>query len=85
MQRDVLQTDWSLLDPKVTRHGYQRNVHSKRLDQIYRQIDIRCGGRESVVNLWGDDTESWNDVCVWETMMKLRNEIAEVLAATGEK
>jgi hypothetical protein len=73
MQQDLLQTDWSLLDPKVTRHGYQEMCIRRDLTRSIGGLipDIEVELQESVVDLWGDDTESWNDVCVSEKIMKV--------------
>ncbi|KAH6706546.1 cytochrome P450 [Leptodontidium sp. MPI-SDFR-AT-0119] len=73
MQREVLQTDYSLLDSTLARNPIHELVVRRDLTRYLGALipDIEGELNVGVDELWGKDTEKWSDVVVFSTMMKI--------------
>ncbi|KAH8686129.1 cytochrome P450 [Tricladium varicosporioides] len=73
MQREVLQSDWTLLDPLMAQNpiheGVVRRDLTRSLSGLIPEIVEELEG--AISDGWGSDTQRWNDVVVFETMMKV--------------
>jgi hypothetical protein len=69
MQRDSIQTDYSLLDPAIARHNFQevciRRDLTRSLGGLIPEIEEELN--VSADKYWGTDGNGWNDVCVYGT------------------
>jgi len=73
MQREVLQTDYTLLDSTLARNPIHELVVRRDLTRYLGALipDIEDELKVGVDELWGKDTEKWTDVVVFSTMMKI--------------
>lgn len=73
MQREVLQTDYSLLDPTLARNPIHELIVRRDLTRYLGALipDIEEELNIGVDECWGKDTENWTDVVPFTTMMKI--------------
>lgn len=73
MQREVLQTDYSFLDPVLARNPIHELVIRRDLTRCLGALipDIEEELNFGVDEQWGTDTEKWTDVVVFSTMVKI--------------
>lgn len=73
MQMESLQTDWVLLDPAIASNPIHeiiiRRDLTRSLGTLIPEIDEELN--VGVDDCWGKDTENWNDVGLFTTMMKV--------------
>ena len=73
MQRETLQTYYTLLEPVIVENPLHENLVRRELTrglgaQIPDVLDELAAG---VDEYWGKDTEGWTDVSVFNVMMKI--------------
>lgn len=73
MQREVLQTDYSLLDTTLARNPIHELIVRRDLTRYLGALipDIEEELNIGVDEYWGKDTEKWTDVVPFATMMKI--------------
>ncbi len=73
MQREVLQADWTLLDPNMARNPIQEAIVKRNLTRSLGSLisDIEDEINMSIDEYWGCDTENWVDIGAFQTMNKV--------------
>lgn len=73
MQRDSLQTDHTLLDPTLAKNAIHEGIIRKDLTRYLGALipEIEEELNIGVDDLWGKNTEEWNEVGVFESMSKV--------------
>jgi hypothetical protein len=73
MQRLNLQADHTFLDPSLARNPIHENTIRRELTRYLGSLipQIEDELRVSVTECWGSDTENWNEVGVFSTMIKI--------------
>lgn len=72
-QRELLQTDYSLLDPRITHHGFQEVTIRRDLTRAIGGLipEIENELHESVAQYWGNESQEWTEVCVLKTAQRI--------------
>jgi hypothetical protein len=73
MQREVLQSDYSLLDATLARNPIHELVVRRDLTRYLGGLipDIEDELNTGVEELWGTDTENWSEVVVFSSVMQI--------------
>jgi hypothetical protein len=73
MQTEILQSDWTLLDPSIARNPVHLMVIRRDLTRSLGMLlpDIDDELKLAVDECWGKDTKNWVDVEVFKPMMKV--------------
>ncbi len=69
---DALQSDYTLLHPRIVRHPIHEEVIrrdlTRQLGSLAMEIMDELGS--GFDQYWGLDTENWKEACVYENMMR---------------
>jgi hypothetical protein len=73
MQRLNLQAEHTFLDPSLARNPIHENTIRRELTRYLGSLipQIEDELKVSVTECWGSDTENWNEVGVFSTMIKI--------------
>lgn len=71
-QRELLQSDYSWLDPSLAAHPVHWNTIKVSLPKAMETLipEVWDEVEASVNEYWGHDTDEWRDIGVFDTMMK---------------
>jgi hypothetical protein len=71
--REVVQTDWTLLDRTLARNPLHDPVIRRDLTRNLGSLipDVEEELNFGVDQFWGSDTENWTEVGVFDTMMEI--------------
>jgi hypothetical protein len=71
--REVVQTDYTLLDPTLARNPLHDPVIRRDLTRNLGSLvpDVEEELQFAVDKFWGSDTENWTEVGVFDTMMQI--------------